>query len=125
MRVASKTDAERDAQIIQVNGKLYAIAKAQFNKNCPAVANAAPSSVVRYPSRYQVLSQNLAVLGQHLGRPERSVGRARRWRLLEPERRSRGLKCANDANNDQRTGTRRSQRQLSQVFANWPAGRQE
>ena len=30
-----------------------------------------------------------------------------------------------DANNDWRTGTRRSQRQLSQVFANWPAGRQE
>jgi hypothetical protein len=46
-RVASKTDAERDAQIIQVNGKLYAIAKVQSDKSCPDVANVPPSSVVR------------------------------------------------------------------------------
>jgi len=45
--LSSKTEAERDAQIIQVNGKLYAIAKVQSKKSCPAVANVPPSSVVR------------------------------------------------------------------------------
>ena len=45
--LSSKTDAERDAQIIQVNEKLYTIAKVQSDKSCPAVANVPPSSVVR------------------------------------------------------------------------------
>ena len=35
---SSNTDAEREAEITQVNGKLYTVEKAQFNKNCPAVA---------------------------------------------------------------------------------------
>jgi hypothetical protein len=34
--LSSKTDAERDAQIIQVNGKLYTIAKVQSDRSCPA-----------------------------------------------------------------------------------------
>ena len=33
--LSSKADAERDAQINQVNGKLYAIAKVQSDKSCP------------------------------------------------------------------------------------------
>jgi len=45
--LSSKTEAERDAEIIQVNGKLYTIAKVQSDKGCPAVANVPPSSVVR------------------------------------------------------------------------------
>jgi hypothetical protein len=45
----SNTDAQRDAQIIQVNGKLYAIAKVQSDKSCPLTAGAWPSSVVRQP----------------------------------------------------------------------------
>jgi hypothetical protein len=45
--LSSNTDAQRDAEITQVNGKLYAIAKAQSDKSCPTVANASPSSVVR------------------------------------------------------------------------------
>ena len=44
---ALKTDAEREAELTQVNGKLYTVAKAQFDKNCPAVANGPTSSVVR------------------------------------------------------------------------------
>jgi hypothetical protein len=45
--LSSKTDAQREAEITQVNGKLYAIAKVQSDKSCPAVANVPPSSVVR------------------------------------------------------------------------------
>jgi hypothetical protein len=45
--LSSKTDAQRDAEITQVNGKLYAIAKVQSAKSCPLVAGAWPSSVVR------------------------------------------------------------------------------
>ena len=45
--LSSNTDAERDAEITQVNGKLYTIAKVQSDKGCPAVANVPPSSVVR------------------------------------------------------------------------------
>jgi hypothetical protein len=45
--LSSNTDAEREAELTRVNGKLYAIAKAQSDKSCPAVANASPSSVVR------------------------------------------------------------------------------
>ena len=44
---SSNTDAEREAKLKQVNGKLYTVAKAQFDKSCPAVANVPPSSVVR------------------------------------------------------------------------------
>jgi hypothetical protein len=45
--LSSKTDAEREAELTQVNGKLYAIAKVRSDKSCPAVATASPSSVVR------------------------------------------------------------------------------
>jgi hypothetical protein len=45
--LSSKTEAQRDAELTQVNGKLYAIAKVQSDKSCPLVANAPPSSVVR------------------------------------------------------------------------------
>jgi hypothetical protein len=44
--LSSNTD-EREAQLMQVNGRLYAIAKVQSDKSCPLVANAPPSSVVR------------------------------------------------------------------------------
>ncbi len=43
----SMTDAERDAELTQLNGKLYTVAKAQFDKSCPAVANGPTGSVVR------------------------------------------------------------------------------
>jgi hypothetical protein len=43
----SKTDAERDAELTQLNGKLYTVAKAQFDKSCPAVANRPTGSVMR------------------------------------------------------------------------------
>ena len=41
------TDAEREAELTQLNGKLYTVEKAQFNKGCPVVANAPTGSVVR------------------------------------------------------------------------------
>ena len=44
---SSKTQAQREAELTQLNGKLFTVAKAQFDKGCPAVANASPSSVVR------------------------------------------------------------------------------
>jgi hypothetical protein len=44
--LSSKTD-ERDAELTQLNGKLYTIAKVQSDKSCPLIANAPPSSVVR------------------------------------------------------------------------------
>ncbi len=34
----SKTDAEREAELTQLNGKLYTVTKAQFDMKCPAVA---------------------------------------------------------------------------------------
>ena len=43
----SNTDAQREAELTQVNGKLYTIAKAQSDKSCRLVASAPPSSVVR------------------------------------------------------------------------------
>jgi len=46
-QLASKTDAEREALLTQLNGKLYTLAKAQFDKSCPAVANGPAGSVVR------------------------------------------------------------------------------
>jgi hypothetical protein len=45
--LSSKTDAQREAELTQVNRKLYTIAKAQSDKTCPAVANGLPASVVR------------------------------------------------------------------------------
>ncbi len=47
LRSSSMTEAQRDAELIRLNGKLYAVAKAQFDKQCPAVANGSASSVVR------------------------------------------------------------------------------
>ena len=46
-QLSLKADGEREAQLTQLNGKLYTVEKAQFDKGCPAVANASPSSVVR------------------------------------------------------------------------------
>ncbi len=43
----SMTDAEREAELTQLNGKLYTVAKAQFDKGCPAVANGPEGLVVR------------------------------------------------------------------------------
>ena len=45
--LASKTDAQRDAELTQLNGKLYTVAKAQSDKRCPAVANGSTGSVAR------------------------------------------------------------------------------
>ena len=45
--LSSNTDAEREAELTQVNGKLYTLEKAQFNKSCPAAANGPTGSVVR------------------------------------------------------------------------------
>jgi len=45
--LSSNTDVQREAEISQVNGKLYTIAKVQSDKSCPLVANAGASSVVR------------------------------------------------------------------------------
>jgi hypothetical protein len=38
--LSSNTDAEREAETTQVNGKLYTIAKVQSDKSCPLVAGA-------------------------------------------------------------------------------------
>jgi hypothetical protein len=46
-QLSSRTDAEREAKRAQVNGKLYTVAKAEFDKSCLAVANAPAGSVVR------------------------------------------------------------------------------
>jgi hypothetical protein len=45
--LSSKTEAQREAELTRVNGKLYTIAKAQSDKSCPLIANAGASSVVR------------------------------------------------------------------------------
>ncbi len=47
LRSSSMTEAQRDAELTQLNGKLYTVAKAQFDKGCPAVANGPAGSVVR------------------------------------------------------------------------------
>ena len=44
---SSMTEAQRDAELTQLNGKLYTVAKAQVDKRCPAVANGPTDSVVR------------------------------------------------------------------------------
>jgi len=43
----ANTDAKREAERTQLNGKLYTVAKAQFDKSCPAVATGPTGSVVR------------------------------------------------------------------------------
>jgi len=45
--LSSNTDAEREAELTKLNGKLYTVEKAQFNKSCPAVANGPAGSIVR------------------------------------------------------------------------------
>jgi hypothetical protein len=46
-QLSSKTDAQREAELTKLNGKLYTVAKAEFDKSCPAVATAPTASVVR------------------------------------------------------------------------------
>ncbi len=46
-RSSSTTEAQRDAELTQLNGKLYTVAKAQFDKQCPAVATGETGSVAR------------------------------------------------------------------------------
>jgi hypothetical protein len=46
-QISSRADAEREAELTKLNGKLYTVAKAEFDKSCPAVVTAPPSSVVR------------------------------------------------------------------------------
>ncbi len=45
--LSSKTQAQREGELSQLNGKLYTVAKAQFDKQCPTVATGATGSVVR------------------------------------------------------------------------------
>ncbi len=47
LRSSSMTEAQRDAELTQLNGKLYTVAKAQFDMKCPAVATGPTGSVVR------------------------------------------------------------------------------
>ncbi len=47
LRSSSMTEAQRDAELTQLNGKLYTVAKAQFDKRCRAVANGPADLVVR------------------------------------------------------------------------------
>ena len=44
---SSKTQAQREAELTQLNGKLFTVAKAQFDEGCPAVATEPAGSVVR------------------------------------------------------------------------------
>jgi hypothetical protein len=46
----SSTDVEREADLKQANGKLYTVESSLWEKSCPAVANGAASSVVRWAS---------------------------------------------------------------------------
>ena len=46
-QISSRADAEREAELTKLNGKLYTVAKAEFDKSCPAVATAPSSSAVR------------------------------------------------------------------------------
>ena len=45
--LSSRSDAEREAELTQLNGKLFTVAKAQFDEGCPAVATEPAGSVVR------------------------------------------------------------------------------
>ncbi len=44
---SSKTQAQREGELTQLNGKLYTVAKAQFDKQCPTVANGSAGWVAR------------------------------------------------------------------------------
>jgi hypothetical protein len=46
-QISSRADAEREAELTKLNGKLYTVAKAEFDKSCPGVVNGSPSTVVR------------------------------------------------------------------------------
>jgi hypothetical protein len=46
-QLSIKTDAERQAEVAQLNGRLYSLAKAQFDKGCPAMATAGNGRFVR------------------------------------------------------------------------------
>ncbi len=45
--LSPKMQAQREAELAQLNGKLYTVAKAQFDKQCAAVANGPAGSVAR------------------------------------------------------------------------------
>ena len=45
--LSSNADTGREAKITQLNGKLFTVAKAQFDKRCPAVTTGPMGSVVR------------------------------------------------------------------------------
>ncbi len=45
--LSSNADSGREAKVTELNGKLYTVAKAQFDKQCPAVANGSAGLVVR------------------------------------------------------------------------------
>jgi len=45
--LSSSADAGREAKVTELNVKLYTVAKAQFDKRCPALANGPAGSVVR------------------------------------------------------------------------------
>ncbi len=47
LRSSSMTEAQREAELTQLKGMLCTVAKAQFDKQCPAVATGAVGSVVR------------------------------------------------------------------------------
>ncbi len=47
LRSSSMTEAQRDTELTQLNGKLYTVAKAQFDMRCPAIATGPTGSVVR------------------------------------------------------------------------------
>jgi hypothetical protein len=41
--LSSNADTGGEAKLTKLNGKLYTVAKAQFDRKCPAMANAPPS----------------------------------------------------------------------------------
>ncbi len=43
--LSSKTQAQHEGELPQLNGKLYAVAKSLWEKSCPAVANGPVGSV--------------------------------------------------------------------------------
>jgi hypothetical protein len=43
----TNTDTEREAEVTQLNGKLYTVAKAQSDKSCPALGTGSAGSVMR------------------------------------------------------------------------------
>ncbi len=45
--LSSNADSGREAKVTELNGKLYTVAKAQFDKRCRAVANGPADLVVR------------------------------------------------------------------------------